>query len=282
MASIYRIHLHLAFCYFQSYNSTKVMNEEQTGRNMLQRILMPFIPNTELNIDVTEIDKFSAIASEWWDPNGKFKPLHMINPLRINYILSKTKSLIGKKILDVGCGGGILTECLAELGAHVTGLDMAELSLNVAKAHAQRRQLVIDYRLESIEQHLANNNERYDIITCMELLEHVPSPASIIDACTSLLKPQGQLFLSTINRNYKSHLLLIIGAEYIAKIIPKGTHHFSKFIRPSELVRWLDQSGLDTKELMGMEYHLLKNNFNLSENIDINYLAYAKKEHTRE
>lgn len=240
---------------------------------------MPSIPNSELNIDVTEIDKFSAIAPEWWDPNGKFKPLHMINPLRINYILSKTESLIGKKILDVGCGGGILAECLAELGAHVTGLDMAELSLNVAKSHAQTRQLVIDYRLESIEQHLANGGgERYDVITCMELLEHVPSPASIIDACASLLKPEGQLFLSTINRNYKSRLLLIIGAEYIAKIIPKGTHDFSRFIRPSELVRWLEQSGLRTKELMGMEYNLLKNNFSLGENIDINYLAYAQKE----
>lgn len=239
---------------------------------------MPSIPNAGLNIDVTEIDKFSAIASEWWDPNGKFKPLHMINPLRINYILSKTASLTGKKILDVGCGGGILAECLAKLGAHVTGLDMAESSLNIAKTHAQQGQLVINYRLESIEQHLASSDERYDLITCMELLEHVPNPASVIDACTSLLKPEGELFLSTINRNYKSYLLLIIGAEYIAKIIPQGTHDFSRFIRPSELVHWLDQSGLHTKELMGMEYNLLKNNFNLGENIDTNYLAYAKKE----
>jgi 2-polyprenyl-6-hydroxyphenyl methylase / 3-demethylubiquinone-9 3-methyltransferase len=230
-----------------------------------------------LNVDQQEINKFSAIASEWWDPDGKFKPLHTINPLRLDYILNKTGDLQGKQVLDVGCGGGILSESLAKAGANVTAIDMAEQSLNIAQIHAQQNQLTIDYRLESVEQHLQHTSQRYDIITCMEMLEHVPEPSSIIGCCSALLKPQGQLFLSTINRTHKSRLLLIIGAEYIARIIPKGTHDFNKFIRPSELIDWVEKSGLKTVELMGMEYHLLSNHFELGPNVDINYLAYIIK-----
>ncbi|WP_392566902.1 bifunctional 2-polyprenyl-6-hydroxyphenol methylase/3-demethylubiquinol 3-O-methyltransferase UbiG [Utexia brackfieldae] len=230
-----------------------------------------------LNVDQSEIDKFSAMASEWWDPNGKFKPLHTINPLRVEYILSQTGDLMGKSVLDVGCGGGILTESLAKLGATTTAIDMAELSLNIAKTHAQAQHLTIDYRLESIEQHLAQTSQRYDVITCMEMLEHVPDPHSIIDSCAKLLKPQGKLFLSTINRNHKSRLMLIIGAEYIARIVPKGTHDFNKFIRPSELMGWIEQAGLATQAFIGMEYHLLGNKFTLGRNIDVNYIALATK-----
>ncbi|MCO6523936.1 MAG: bifunctional 2-polyprenyl-6-hydroxyphenol methylase/3-demethylubiquinol 3-O-methyltransferase UbiG [Candidatus Schmidhempelia sp.] len=230
-----------------------------------------------LNVDQEEINKFSTIAAEWWDPNGKFKPLHTINPLRVDYILNKAGDLQDKAILDVGCGGGILSESLAKAGANVTAIDLAERSLNIAKLHAQQSQLNINYRLESIEQHLQHTTQRYDIITCMEMLEHVPDPSSIIYCCAALLKPQGQLFLSTINRTHKSRLLLIIGAEYIARIIPKGTHDFNKFIRPSELMEWVEKSDLKTIELMGMEYHLLNNYFDLGPNIDTNYFAYIIK-----
>lgn len=236
---------------------------------------MPSRFDNEPNIDQREIDKFAAISAEWWDPHGKFKPLHRINPLRIDYILSKVESLENKKILDVGCGGGILSEALAKFGAEVTGIDMSQAALDCANAHAQAQQLSITYLLESIEQHFETTNNQYDIITCMELLEHVPNPASIIHACAGLLAPNGKLFLSTINRNHKSRLMLIIGAEYIARILPIGTHHYNKFIRPSELMQWMQQSGLHTKEFMGMEYNLLKNQFKLGKNIDVNYLAYA-------
>lgn len=229
----------------------------------------------EFNIDQAEINKFSAIASEWWDPNGKFKPLHTINPLRLNYILSKISDITGKTVLDVGCGGGILAESLAKKGAKVTGLDCANLSLQVATAHAKQENQDIKYCLKSVEQHAAETQIQYDVITCMELLEHVPHPASIINACASLLAPEGHLFLSTINRNPKSHLFLIIGAEYIARLLPIGTHDFTKFIRPSELMRWLEQNKLKTREFKGMEYRLFENEFALTNNVDVNYLAYV-------
>ncbi|MDF7669849.1 bifunctional 2-polyprenyl-6-hydroxyphenol methylase/3-demethylubiquinol 3-O-methyltransferase UbiG [Orbaceae bacterium ESL0721] len=229
-----------------------------------------------LNIDIDEINKFSKLASEWWDPNGKCKPLHIINPLRVDYILQKCGTLAGKKVLDVGCGGGILSESLAKLGANVTGIDLAEESLLVARDHAKQSSLNIIYKNIAIED-LAKEGEAYDIITCMELLEHVPDPSSIIQACAKLLKPDGKLFLSTINRNYKAKFLLILGAEYIARLVPKGTHDFKRFILPSELMSWVDEASLKSVDIIGMEYHILQNKFKLGPNVDVNYILMAEK-----
>jgi len=229
------------------------------------------------NIDLHEIEKFSQLASEWWDPNGKCKPLHIINPLRLGYIVQNCGSLKGKDVLDVGCGGGILSESLAKLGANVTGLDLAEASLNVARNHALQNQLEISYINAPVEEHAQQFPVKYDIITCMELLEHVPDPASVINACATLLKPQGKLFLSTINRNHKSKLLMIYGAEYIRRIVPKGTHDFNRFIRPSELMDVVTNAGLQISDIIGMEYQLFKNKFILSNNVDVNYILMATK-----
>ncbi|RKS87845.1 3-demethylubiquinone-9 3-methyltransferase [Orbus hercynius] len=230
------------------------------------------------NIDVNEIEKFSQLAKEWWDPNGKCKPLHIINPLRLDYIEQHCdENLVGKNLLDVGCGGGILSESLARLNANVTGLDLAQASLEVAKKHAQQNGLNINYIQSTIEDYASQSPIQYDIITCMELLEHVPEPESVIHACAKLLKPGGKLFLSTINRNHKAKLLLIYGAEYIARLVPKGTHDFNRFIRPSELMDFVEQAGLRTQDVIGMEYHLLKNKFKLGNNIDVNYILMATK-----
>lgn len=229
------------------------------------------------NIDLNEINKFAQMAQEWWDPQGKCKPLHIINPLRVSYIQSQCGDLSGKQLLDVGCGGGILAESLAKLGANVTGLDMAQPSLDVAKNHAQQNGLVINYLKNSIEDYANNNDTRFDIITCMELLEHVPDPQSIIKACANLLKPNGKLFLSTINRNHKAKLLLIYGAEYIARLLPKGTHDFNRFIRPSELMKLIEIAQLQTTDIIGLEYRLLKNKFILSSKVDVNYIIAASK-----
>ncbi|MCX8642389.1 MULTISPECIES: bifunctional 2-polyprenyl-6-hydroxyphenol methylase/3-demethylubiquinol 3-O-methyltransferase UbiG [unclassified Gilliamella] len=230
------------------------------------------------NIDINEINKFSQMAAQWWDPNGKCKPLHIINPLRVDYVKQKCGSLEQKNVLDVGCGGGILSESLAKLGANVTAIDLADESLQVAKCHAQQSGLSITYLKQTVEEHADQKSDYYDMITCMELLEHVPDPFSIINACAKLLKPGGKLFLSTINRNYKAKLMLIYGAEYIARLVPKGTHDANKFIRPSELMLWVEQSGLVVKDIIGMEYHLLKNQFTLGSNVDVNYIMMAQKE----
>lgn len=229
------------------------------------------------NVDPNEISKFSQLANAWWDPNGLCKPLHIINPLRMDYILRQSLSLKGLQVLDVGCGGGILSESLAQQGAYVTGLDLAEQSLAIARLHAKQNALSIDYIAQSAEQHAELFAQHYDIITCMELLEHVPDPRSVVQACARLLKPQGKLFLSTINRNHKAKLMLIYGAEYIAKLVPKGTHDFNRFIRPSELMAWVEGSGLTVQGVIGMEYHLLKNQFILGPNIDVNYILLAEK-----
>lgn len=230
------------------------------------------------NIDFNEIEKFSQLAKEWWDPNGKCKPLHIINPLRVEYISQSCQlDLSNKNLLDVGCGGGILSESMAKLGANVTGLDLAEASLNIANIHAKESGLNITYIKSSIEDYAEQTDQQYDIITCMELLEHVPEPQSIINACAKLLKPKGKLFLSTINRNNKAKLLLIYGAEYIARVVPKGTHDFNRFIRPSELMSFVEKAQLQTADIIGMEYHLLKNSFLLSKNVDTNYILLATK-----
>ncbi|OCG22048.1 bifunctional 3-demethylubiquinol 3-O-methyltransferase/2-polyprenyl-6-hydroxyphenol methylase [Gilliamella sp. App2-1] len=229
------------------------------------------------NIDQNEIDKFSRLAADWWNPNGKCKPLHIINLLRVDYVKQKCGSLTNKTVLDVGCGGGILSESLAKLGANVTAIDLADESLAVAKIHASQNGLSINYEKQTVEDHAQQHPSQYDVITCMELLEHVPDPFSVIQACAKLLKPGGKLFLSTINRNHKAKLLLIYGAEYIARLVPKGTHDFNRFIRPSELMVWVEQAKLDVQAIVGMEYHLFKNQFKLSSNVDVNYILMAQK-----
>lgn len=229
------------------------------------------------NIDLNEINKFAKMAQEWWDPNGTCKPLHIINPLRVQYIQLQCGDLTDKHVLDVGCGGGILSESLAKLGAHVTGLDMAQESLNVAQHHAKQNGLTINYLKSSIEDYAKTIDQRFDVITCMELLEHVPEPQSIITACAKLLKPNGQLLMSTINRNHKAKILLIYGAEYIVRLIPKGTHDFNRFIRPSELMQYIENANLQTNDIIGMEYQLLRNRFILSNKVDVNYIITASK-----
>ena len=208
-----------------------------------------------MNVDDAEINKFSNLANKWWDRNGPFKPLHDINPLRLNYILEKCHSLEGKKVLDVGCGGGILTEQMALSGAKVKGIDMAEAPLEVAKLHLLESNLAIDYECIAVEDLAKIAPETYDVVTCLEILEHVPDPASIVSACAKLVKVDGQVFLSTINRNPKSYLFAIMGAEYILKLLPKGTHDYHKFIMPYELDSYAREANLSLKNLIGMTYN---------------------------
>ncbi|OBX00758.1 bifunctional 2-polyprenyl-6-hydroxyphenol methylase/3-demethylubiquinol 3-O-methyltransferase UbiG [Gallibacterium genomosp. 1] len=227
------------------------------------------------NIDQQELDKFSKMAATWWDFNGDFKPIHQLNPLRLNYILQHSNGLNGKKVLDVGCGGGILSESMAKSGANVTGIDMSPQPLAVAKQHAQDNNLIIDYQQSTIEdflqQHQQLQAEKFDVITCMEMLEHVPDPLSIIRSCRELLKPDGVLFMSTINRTLKAWALVVIGAEYILKMLPKGTHDYEKFIKPAELLAYCDQVGLACQQLKGYHYNLLTGNFWLNDDVSANY-----------
>ena len=231
---------------------------------------------THQNVDGAEVAKFEALASRWWDPNSEFKPLHAINPLRLNYI-DQRAGLAGKKVLDVGCGGGILSESMARRGAEVTGIDMGEAPLNVAKLHCLESGVKVDYRRMTAEELAEEEPGTYDVVTCLEMLEHVPEPASVIKALYKLVKPGGQVFMSTINRNPKAWLFAIAGAEYILKMLPKGTHDFDKFIRPSELSRWLRDSGLDLQNLTGMTYNPLTGHYKLGRDTDVNYLAHATR-----
>ncbi|MGL4734418.1 MAG: bifunctional 2-polyprenyl-6-hydroxyphenol methylase/3-demethylubiquinol 3-O-methyltransferase UbiG [Enterovibrio sp.] len=228
------------------------------------------------NVDPSEIAKFEALAQRWWDTSGEFKPLHQLNPLRLNYILQRTDGIFGKKILDVGCGGGILSESLALQGAQVTGLDMGAAPLQVAKAHAQAQQLPINYVQTTAEAHAADPHAFYDVITCMEVLEHVPDPRSLLAACRDMLTPNGSLFLSTLNRTPLSWLFAIVGAEYILKKLPKGTHTHSKFIRPSELLKITTELGFSDCHIAGISYNPLRDNFYLSSNVQVNYMVHLK------
>lgn len=229
----------------------------------------------DANVDPAEIDKFQSIASRWWDPESEFKPLHEINPLRVSYIEQQAGGLGGKSILDVGCGGGILTESLASKGASVTGIDMAELSLEVARMHLHESGLDIDYQLSTVEDYAEQNEARFDIVTCLEMLEHVPDPDSVISAATRLLKPDGLLFLSTINRNPKSFALAILGAEYVLGLLPRGTHEYRKFIKPSEIAAQLRKSSLRVIDITGMSYNPITKHYSLGDDVDVNYLLTA-------
>jgi len=231
---------------------------------------------TTHNIDPAEVAKFEQTASRWWDPNSEYKPLHDINPLRLDYI-DERAALAGKRVVDVGCGGGILAEGMAARGAQVVGIDMAGAALSVAKLHTLESGVSVDYRQTTAEQLAAAEPGAFDAVTCMELLEHVPDPASLVAACAQLAKPGGQVFFSTINRNPKSYLLAVAAAEYVLNMLPKGTHDYSKFIRPAELARWTRAAGLDVNEFAGMSYNPLTRRYSLGADVSVNYLLYAVK-----
>ncbi|MDM8559934.1 bifunctional 2-polyprenyl-6-hydroxyphenol methylase/3-demethylubiquinol 3-O-methyltransferase UbiG [Thiotrichales bacterium HSG14] len=232
---------------------------------------------THNNVDQQELAKFSALAARWWDPDSEFKPLHDINPLRLDYIERCVGGLMDKTILDVGCGGGILSESMALKGATVTGIDMGEAPLSVAKLHLYESDLKIDYQYTTVEQLATERSASFDVVTCMEMLEHVPNPASVVTACHHLVKPNGHVFFSTLNRNPKSYLFAIIGAEYILRLLPKGTHDYAKFIRPAELAQWIRTSGLEMKDIIGMNYNPLTKHYSLGQDVSVNYVVYAQR-----
>ena len=228
------------------------------------------------NVDQSEIDKFSALAHRWWDPTSEFKPLHAINPLRLGWIESIT-ALAGKKVLDVGCGGGILAESLSKAGGVVTGIDLSAKALKVAELHQLESGTSVRYRPIAAEDLAKEEPEQYDVVTCMEMLEHVPDPSSVVQACASLCKPGGNIFFSTLNRNPKSYLFAIIGAEYILKLLPKGTHEYDKFIKPSELANFTRQAGLELNEIKGMTYNPITQIYRLGSDTDVNYMIATRK-----
>ncbi|ELI1839132.1 bifunctional 2-polyprenyl-6-hydroxyphenol methylase/3-demethylubiquinol 3-O-methyltransferase UbiG [Vibrio fluvialis] len=227
------------------------------------------------NVDPNEIKKFEEMASRWWDLEGEFKPLHQINPLRLNYVLERADGLFGKKVLDVGCGGGILAESMAREGALVTGLDMGKEPLEVARLHALETGTKLTYIQSTIEDHAQDNAQAYDVVTCMEMLEHVPDPLSVIQSCAALVKPGGHVFFSTLNRNFKSYLFAIVGAEKLLKIVPEGTHDHEKFIRPSELLKMIDATPLQEQAITGLLYNPLTDTYRLGANVDVNYIIHT-------
>ncbi|MCJ8339617.1 MAG: bifunctional 2-polyprenyl-6-hydroxyphenol methylase/3-demethylubiquinol 3-O-methyltransferase UbiG [Pseudomonadales bacterium] len=232
--------------------------------------------STGINVDLEEIAKFEELASRWWDKNSEFKPLHDINPLRVSYI-DRIAVLEGKKVLDVGCGGGILSESMVQRGATVTGIDLGDAPLKIAALHGLESGFKVDYQKISAEQLADQQPASFDVITCMEMLEHVPDPSSIVRACAKLVKPGGHVFFSTINRNPKSYLFAILGAEQLLKLVPKGTHEFKKFIRPSELGSWIRNSDLSIIDMTGMTYNLLTKEYSLNPgDLDVNYIISTR------
>ena len=230
----------------------------------------------QTNVDPLEVAKFDALAASWWDLNGNSKPLHDINPIRLDFI-KKHCGLDNRTVLDVGCGGGILTEALAKSGAKTTGVDMGEMALNVARLHALESGLSIDYQHSTAEEQSKKAAGQYDVVTCMEMLEHVPDPLSVIQACADLVKPGGDLFFSTLNRHPKAYLIAILGAEYVMKMLPRGTHDYARFIKPSEMAGWTRQAGLRANNLKGITYNPLSKNFHLSNDVQVNYLLHCTR-----
>ncbi|WP_153160450.1 bifunctional 2-polyprenyl-6-hydroxyphenol methylase/3-demethylubiquinol 3-O-methyltransferase UbiG [Zoogloea sp. 1C4] len=224
-----------------------------------------------MNADPAELQKFSDLAHRWWDPESEFKPLHQINPLRLDWI-DGAAQIAGKKVVDIGCGGGILAESMAARGAQVTGVDLSEKALGVARLHLYESGQTVDYRHISAEDIARECPGSFDVVTCMEMLEHVPDPASTIRACAALVKPGGHVFFSTLNRNLKSYLMAVVGAEYVLKMLPMGTHEYAKFIKPSELARYVREAGLDVEELIGMSYNPISKVYSLGRDTDVNYL----------
>ncbi len=231
---------------------------------------------TMVNADQNELEKFSQLAHRWWDPSSDFKPLHDINPLRLDWIDDQCQ-LAGKRVLDVGCGGELLSEGMCERGATVTGIDLSEKALSVARLHLLESGRAVDYRMVAAEELAAQEGCSYDVVTCMEMLEHVPDPASTIAACAALVKPGGKVFFSTINRNAKAYLLAVIGAEYVLRMLPRGTHDYARFIKPSELLRWARSVGLEAGELRGMTYNPFTGRYALGRDSDVNYLLQTVK-----
>jgi 2-polyprenyl-6-hydroxyphenyl methylase/3-demethylubiquinone-9 3-methyltransferase len=229
------------------------------------------------NADPLELDKFSQLAHRWWDPNSEFKPLHDINPLRLEWVDRLAGGIHGKRVVDVGCGGGILAESMAVKGALVTGIDLSDKALKVAKLHQLESGVQVDYRLIAAETLAEEQLETFDLVTCMEMLEHVPDPASVMAACARMTKPDGWVFFSTLNRNPKSYLLAIVGAEYVLNMLPKGTHDWAKFIKPHELASYARQAGLEPVELMGMTYNPLTKTYRLERDTDVNYLMACRR-----
>ncbi|MGC2458539.1 MAG: bifunctional 2-polyprenyl-6-hydroxyphenol methylase/3-demethylubiquinol 3-O-methyltransferase UbiG [Gallionellaceae bacterium] len=232
---------------------------------------------TPINVDPAELEKFSQLAHRWWDPNSEFKPLHDINPLRLDYI-NRITPLSGKTVLDVGCGGGILSESMAGLGARVTGIDLGDKPLKVAKLHLLESGKHVDYRKIAVEELAGEQPGHYDVVTCMEMLEHVPDPASTVRACSQLAKPGGHVFFSTLNRNPKSYLLAVIGAEYLLNLLPRGTHDYARFIKPSELAQFCRNAELFVADITGMSYNPISKVYSLGKNTDVNYLFACRRD----
>jgi 2-polyprenyl-6-hydroxyphenyl methylase/3-demethylubiquinone-9 3-methyltransferase len=232
---------------------------------------------TRENVDPAEVAKFDALASRWWDPDGEFRSLHDINPLRLDWIRQHVQ-LAGATVVDIGCGGGILAESMANVGATVTGIDMAEGPLAVARLHQHESDADVNYRQATAEELASEEAGAFDVVTCLEMLEHVPDPSQVIRSCTELVKPGGHVFFSTINRNPKSFAFAIVGAEYVLKLLPAGTHAYEKFIRPSELESWARPAGLSLKDSIGMHYNPVTKEYSLGENLDVNYLMYFQRE----
>ena len=230
-----------------------------------------------INADPTELQKFSDLAHRWWDPKSEFRPLHEINPLRLDWI-DRHVGLSGKKVLDVGCGGGLLAEGMAGRGAAVTGIDLSEKALGVARLHLLESGRTVDYRHTSAEALAETEASGYDVVTCLEMLEHVPNPASTIASCAALVKPGGHVFFSTINRNAKAYLFAVVGAEYVLRLLPRGTHDYAKFIKPSELARWAKSVGLELNEIIGMSYNPFAESYSLGQDTSVNYLVHAVRQ----
>ncbi len=228
------------------------------------------------NVDVAELSKFSELAHKWWDKSSEFKPLHDINPLRLNYI-NNASALKGKTVLDVGCGGGILSESMAQLGAKVTGIDLGEKALKVAQLHSLESGIAVDYQLIAVEKLAQQQPASFDVVTCLEMLEHVPNPASVVQACAALVKPGGHVYFSTINRNPKAYLFAVIGAEYVLNMLPRGTHDYTKFIKPSELASWMRAAGLSLNSQIGMSYNPITKHYWLGDDTSVNYMMHTIK-----